>query len=374
MAFVPKVLLFGSISAVLHYNCFSRCLAVLVNKCLGIPLVNYYDDFGAYCPASILFEASSSFSKFSNSLGALLNDEKTKFGETIKFLGLKGVFPSIGNGMLLRIFLPKSKIEKWSTEVEEILRCGSVEHKPLEKIIGKLSFTQTSIFGRFGRTMLRPLYNKKNAHPYVSTLSEDDKDNLRWWVASIRACIPRVVEFRAPNPEFLVYSDAATSTRIITAVVINVAGFISSGKGAATFSETTSKDWVDVFDSTTYIYGLEMLAIIATLMKCRTILRGRNVVFYIDNTNAKDALVKGFSPTPVINRLIQLFWAIIQVEGIWAWFEWVPSGVNVGDLPTRNAKISFPVDYEGEFGFLSTLKSWTTDYVAKEAFFISNEP
>ena len=32
MAFVPKVLLFGSISAVLHYNCFSRCLAILVNK------------------------------------------------------------------------------------------------------------------------------------------------------------------------------------------------------------------------------------------------------------------------------------------------------------------------------------------------------
>ena len=117
-----------------------------------------------------------------------------------------------------------------------------------------------------------------------------------------------------------------------------------------------------------------MLAIIATLMKCRTILRGRNVVFYIDNTNAKDALVKGFPPTPVKNRLIQLFWAIVQVEGIWAWFEWVPSGVNVGDLHTRNAKISFPVDYEWEFGFLDILQSWETDYVSKEAFFIRNEP
>ena len=127
-------------------------------------------------------------------------------------------------------------------------------------------------------------------------------------------------------------------------------------------------NWVSVFDSTTYIYGLEMLAIIATLMKCRTILRGRNVVFYIDNTNAKDALVKGFPPNPAINRLIQLFRAIVQVEGIWAWFERAPSGVNVGGLPTRNAKISFPADYEWGFGFLDISQSWTTDYISKEDF------
>ena len=298
MGFVPKVLLFGAVSAVLHYNCSSLCLAVLINRCLGLPLVSYYDDFGSFRPASILAEDSAYFSKFSDTLGALLSDDKTKFGETVKFLGLKGVAPSIENGMLLKILLPKSKVNKWSGEVEQILRIGSVGHTPLGGLIGELSFTQTSIFGRFGRTMLRPLYNKKNAHPFVSTLSEDDKENLRWRVASIRASIPRTVEFRATNPEFLVYTDAATSTQIIAAVIIGVAEFRSSGRGLATFSEVTSKEWVVVSDTTTYIYGLEMLAIIATLTKCRGILRGRNVVFYIENTNAKDALAKGFSPNP----------------------------------------------------------------------------
>ena len=32
VAFVPKALLFDSISAVLHYNCLSRCLAILLNR------------------------------------------------------------------------------------------------------------------------------------------------------------------------------------------------------------------------------------------------------------------------------------------------------------------------------------------------------
>ena len=64
MGFAPRVLLFGAVQAVLHYNCFPRCLAVLVNRCLGIPLVNYYDDFGAFCPASIYWMPQHSFLSF----------------------------------------------------------------------------------------------------------------------------------------------------------------------------------------------------------------------------------------------------------------------------------------------------------------------
>ena len=47
MGFVPKVLLSGAVSAVLQYNCFSRSLAEVANRYFGIPLVNYYGDFGS---------------------------------------------------------------------------------------------------------------------------------------------------------------------------------------------------------------------------------------------------------------------------------------------------------------------------------------
>ena len=44
-AFVPKVFLFGAVSAVIHYNCFAGIFSVLANKILGLPVFNYFDDF-----------------------------------------------------------------------------------------------------------------------------------------------------------------------------------------------------------------------------------------------------------------------------------------------------------------------------------------
>ena len=109
--FIPKVLLFGSVSAVLHYNVFARSLAVLINRFLCTPMVCYYDDFGSLVILVNLPQASVIFKKFFDKLGDVLNPEKSKYGDTVKFLGLKGQFPSIQGGVLLRIFLPKSKVE-----------------------------------------------------------------------------------------------------------------------------------------------------------------------------------------------------------------------------------------------------------------------
>ena len=44
-AFTHKVLLFGAVSAVVRYNCYSRLLAVLMNLVLRTPVLNYFDDF-----------------------------------------------------------------------------------------------------------------------------------------------------------------------------------------------------------------------------------------------------------------------------------------------------------------------------------------
>ena len=38
--FFPRVLLFGAVSSVIHYNFFARSLAVLINRTLGIPALN----------------------------------------------------------------------------------------------------------------------------------------------------------------------------------------------------------------------------------------------------------------------------------------------------------------------------------------------
>ena len=73
--------------------------------------------------------------------------------------------------------------------------------------------------------------------------------------------------------------------------------FLIDGDIWGAFSETSDPERRPTFDVTTYIYGLEMVAIVATVLNLCDFVRNKNVVFYIDNSNAKGALVKG-SPLP----------------------------------------------------------------------------
>ena len=77
-----------------------------------------------------------------------------------------------------------------------------------------------------------------------------------------------------------------------------------------------------------------MLATLAVIFAEADFLRG-NVAFYIDNSNCRDSLVRGFTETKIINRMVQLFWAQIRRLNISAWFELVASDFNPPDAPTR---------------------------------------
>ena len=68
-AFEPKTQIFGSIASVLHYNVFSRLLASLINRILGILILGYVDDFGSPIPASLGIRALKCLNDFCEILG-----------------------------------------------------------------------------------------------------------------------------------------------------------------------------------------------------------------------------------------------------------------------------------------------------------------
>ena len=158
--FTPKVLLFGAASEVTHYNCFSRAFAVLVNRCCGAPLLSYYGDCGAFCPESLGAKALSTVNEGGDILLILFKKDKSEVGRSVKFLGLPGDFPNPANGMDLCISLPQGKTIRWSEIAESTASKGSIPHKDLGKLLGGLSFSQTSVFGKFGGTMLKSLFGK----------------------------------------------------------------------------------------------------------------------------------------------------------------------------------------------------------------------
>ena len=239
-AFIPKVLSFGAVSEVIHYNCFSRLFAVLMNLTLRIPVLNYFNDFGAVAPSDLGREALSVCERFSAFPDHPMEKIKSDVKNQIKFLGLLWSFPEPGfdglpsrGGKIIR--RPQITLDRATT--------GRICHKGLEKLIGKLSFTHTPVFGRFGRTILNPLRGNLMERPFSEQLSDGERDILMWWAQSIRETVPRIVQIKHDRPEYVIYTDASTSAGVVASLSINVEGFSHSPSFEILRVEVSEPEW-----------------------------------------------------------------------------------------------------------------------------------
>lgn len=90
-------------------------------------------------------------------------------------------------------------------------------------------------------------------------------------------------------------------------------------------------------ERTTYIGQLEAIAALAPLLSMPTssFFAGRSVTHYIDNQGALYSFINGRSADPDINRIVFLYGMIASRLSCRPWFDYVSSGSNVADLPTR---------------------------------------
>ena len=131
----------------------------------------YFDDFAALIKKHLGQKASDTFARFCSLLGIQLKPGKSEVGSPLTFLGLLGTFQCAANGSRLSISLTPEKCKRWPNLITGYLQEGRISHSFLEKLIGKLLFSQTAVFGKFARTQLRPLYVKLNRRVYNARLS-----------------------------------------------------------------------------------------------------------------------------------------------------------------------------------------------------------
>ena len=217
--FFSRTMVFGAIAAVLHYNAFSRLVTELASKILGIPVVCFFDDFGALIRVPLGRKALEIFSKFCQLLGISLKASKSQVGDKVVFLRLEGSFPSPQNSMQISVRLTPDKASKWIDTLKLFLSQGRVGHRDLESLIGKLGFSQTCLFGKFARCHLRALYPKLHRKWYIPMLSAYETSAIRWWIATLRNVSPRLVLPPTTRADWIIYTDAASISEIIAAVV-----------------------------------------------------------------------------------------------------------------------------------------------------------
>ena len=359
--------LFGSTAAVLHYNCFSRIIASLLCRILAIPTVGYFDDFGFFTRTANENETMAFLLEFLSLLGVELKTEKSAIGNSNVFLGLTAFFPRPSNGMSLVISLPREKAHHWAKIILEIIATAHLSHATLESLIGRLSFAQTSVFGRFARAMLKPLYAKLFSPRYHPQLSLPLLRNLQWWASSLLTLTPRVATLNRSSPDWVIYTDAAfmegQGGAHIAAIFMNTAGpFNLQAQLVLTGQPTPSE--IAFFQNTSTIFGLELTAAFLAIFTERHRLRGKAVTLYMDNNAALAALVNGDSTATAAFQLIATLWYIVASFDIALWLERVDTALNIADLPTRNRTIPFPILEEKRFPPLSEALECYNQWIA----------
>ena len=95
-----------------------------------------------------------------------------------------------------------------------------------------------------------------------------------------------------------------------------------------------------------YVGPLEVLGGVAPYSSLPEVFRGRDVIHFIDNTGALFGLAQGSSSDPDSARLIHAQHSLAAALDVNVWYEYVASGANIADLPSR-----------GEFDLLEEMQS-----------------
>ena len=77
------------------------------------------------------------------------------------------------------------------------------------------------------------------------------------------------------------------------------------------------------------------LAPLLSLLNLNECLRGRNVIFFIDNAAAAYILVRGSCREKDLQVLVTLFHVFARKMGVAWWIEWIPSKANASDGLSR---------------------------------------
>ena len=230
-------------------------------------------------------------------------------------------------GVTVHLAPEARKLAVWVTSVAQVLEVQAVTVAFMLKLVGRLSFAAFAIWGGQARARLRSLY--------TFCLSGCGRapcqvlQSLRWWSARLLSASSVTVQ---PSPvcfqPLVVYTDAEGS-----------AGF------GVTIHDGLENRWVagsfpvavrSVLNGRrTQIFPYEVMAVWVAIRQFIDQMSGRVVLFFVDNTSALASIAKGSTRCGDVQPIIADIWDTLVAGHVWSHWKWVPSKLNLSDLPSR---------------------------------------
>lgn len=368
---------FGLSAAVLSFNRVSQLIATVARRFFGVAVAAYFDDFCVVEPEFAGATGKRAIRALSQLLGMEFSREKdVRMAVANPFLGVIADFSSYSTEGAVVLRPKPTRVSNLVASLETALADGFLPAAQADALAGKLDFVSLSSGAyRVGRTAIRALrtfrdsLRKGGLGGSVTSpgLPEYLQEAMRFLIAILPRLPPAVYMMRkAAVPPIVVYTDAAFEPDDPRPAGLGACVYDPLAPGGhqwVVLSEQTSPEVIARWKARRqYIGQLEALAVVATYYTLADgaplpkggwshVIRGRDVIHYVDNYGAMACLVKGDSRDPDIGRLAHLLSAILVSIRARPWLDYVRSASNVSDLPSR-------FDIEGLLEFIPPFRHY----------------
>lgn len=270
---------FGAASSNFSWDRLGNLLAVLTRSYLRIGCFRYVDDyFGAESVKTAEHAALCLARLFRALLGKeSVADKKIEWGAMLTILGVD-IMP---NEMGCRCRPSRDKARRWCDSIAEALSNDLLMPGDASKLAGKLNWAVAALFKRFGRAMLRPVYDQCSKRS--GAIDFELRRALRWWLVVLNSDICETRLWRDPDDEvFQLFCDASGDPPHIGAVLM-------SDKACAWTHMEVPKHVLSCFKSRhdNQIMGLELLSIALGISTFAASIAGKRVIIHSDNTGSE---------------------------------------------------------------------------------------
>ena len=289
-------LMFGQTAAVYAFLRFSRALSALALKLLWLVSVEFFDDFIQVEPAATAKDAQEKMESLLTLLGWQIasDPEKRKpFADMFVALGVMISFESAKAGEIALAPKP-GRVDGIREQMELIIQRGDMDFKEALSIKGKLNFAESHVFCRVGSALSR-LLSKWPADGVSHKLTAELVLAMETTARNLSSVKPKLIPAPSSDDPVLVFTDGACEEDVSVGGLL-----IAPGHRIEHFGATLSPSTVESFkirkDQKQVIGQAEILPVLMAKMTWARILRGRKVIFFIDNEAARLGLVKSYSP------------------------------------------------------------------------------
>ena len=352
MAFFESIALgFGARNAVKGFNLFARGLRCLIVVGLVCPTTHFFDDFTHIDALPFSSDSCAAVEALFKLLGWDYKDTPEDLKSPSSEFSPLGVEVDLSVKGTAVIGNTAKRKDKIIAAIEGMKEQTDPHPRDIQSLVGVCIYAESQTAGRSGSLILRQLRN--------STGGQRERrnrilDELR---AHVLASKPRIVNLRANARPVIILTDAAADHKGATfgAVCLDHATGVFEFF-AGTFSAEQVKRWsVEVSARLSngaapddaagarrveavqrqVICQAELAVVPLALQTWSAVVAHRDVLSFIDNDPAKDALILGSSRSEWSALAVRRTRLLCAELAAAVWYERVPSPSNIADWPSR---------------------------------------